>query len=345
MSNPKRPHADIRPDWLALRSEEAIEPELPIVDPHHHLWDRPGHRYMAHDYMDDIRTGHTVVSTVFVQCRSMLRKDGPRDMAPVGEVDFANGAAALGASGLFEPTRVCEAIVGGADLSLGEGVAPVLEAMIAVAGKRLRGVRNPVVWHESPEVQSSTATPPPRGLMTTDAFRKGVRQLARMDLSLDVWAYHTQADEILTLARENPDMPVIIDHMGGPIGVGPYARDLHGMLADWAAGLQRLASLPNTFIKFGGAGMPVFGFGFHEAPRPPSSDDLVRVWKTHYEVCLNAFGPQRFMFESNFPVDAMSCSYPLLWNAFKKMAAGFSAGEQHALFFGTANRIYRLGMA
>ena len=342
MSNPRKPHADIRPDWLALRSEEALEPGLPIVDPHHHLWDRPDHRYMAHDYMDDIRTGHTVVSTVFVQCRSMLRMDGPREMAPVGEVDFANGAAALGASGLFEPTRVCEAIVGGPDLSLGDGVVPVLEAMIAVAGKRFRGVRNPVVWHESSEVQSSTATPPPRGLMMTDSFRKGVRQLARMDLSLDVWAYHTQADEILTLARENSAMPVIIDHMGGPIGVGPYARDLPGMLADWAAGLQRLASLPNTFIKFGGAGMPVFGFGFHEASRPPSSDDLVRAWKTHYEICLSAFGPERFMFESNFPVDNGSFSYAILWNAFKKLSAGCSPTERHDMLAATAARVYRL---
>ena len=342
MSDPKRPHATIRPDWLVLRTETAVEPELPIVDPHHHLWDRPDHRYMAHDYMDDIRTGHTVVSTVFVQCRSMLRKDGPRDMAPVGEVDFANGAAALGASGLFEPTRVCEAIVGGADLALGDGVVPVLEAMIAVAGKRFRGVRNPVVWHENSEVQSSTASPPPRGLMSTQAFRKGVRQLARMDLSLDVWAYHTQLDEIQALARENPDMPVIVDHMGGPIGVGPYARDLPGMLADWAAGLHRLASLPNTFIKFGGAGMPVFGFGFHEATRPPSSDDLVRAWKRHYETCLHAFGPQRFMFESNFPVDNGSFSYAVLWNAFKKLSAGCSAAERHDMLAATAARVYRL---
>ncbi len=342
MSDPRRPHADVRPDWLALRTEEAVEPELPIVDPHHHLWDRPGHRYMAHDYMDDIRTGHTVVSTVFVQCRSMLRKDGPRDMAPVGEVDFANGAAALGASGLFEPTRVCEAIVGGADLALGDGVVPVLEAMISVAGTRFRGVRNPVVWHESSDVQSSTASPPPRGLMATDAFRKGVRQLARMDLSLDVWAYHTQLDEILALARENPGMPVIIDHMGGPIGVGPYARDLPGMLTEWAAGLQRLANLPNTYIKFGGAGMPVFGFGFHEATRPPSSDDLVRAWKRHYEICLNAFGPQRFMFESNFPVDNGSFSYAVLWNAFKKLSASCSPAERHDMLAATAARVYRL---
>ena len=342
MSDPKRPHATIRPDWLVLRTETAVEPELPIVDPHHHLWDRPDHRYMAHDHMDDIRTGHTVVSTVFVQCRSMLRKDGPRDMAPVGEVDFANGAAALGASGLFEPTRVCEAIVGGADLALGDGVVPVLEAMIAVAGKRFRGVRNPVVWHESSEVQSSTASPPPRGLMTTDAFRMGVRQLARMDLSLDVWAYHTQLDEILALAGENPGMPVIIDHMGGPIGVGPDAGNLPDMLAAWAIGLQRLSRLPNTFIKFGGGGMPVFGFGFHEAPRPPSSEDLVRAWRTHYETCLNAFGPKRFMFESNFPVDNGSFSYAILWNAFKKLCAGCSPAERHDMLAATAARVYRL---
>lgn len=342
MSNPKRPHAEIRAQWLALHHEDAIEPALPIIDAHHHLWDRPGHVYLAHDYMDDIRTGHTVVATVYVQCRAMLRKDGPPAMAPVGEVDFANGAAALGASGLFDPTRMCAAIVGGADLALGDDVVPVLEAMRSVAGHRLVGVRNPVVWHESRDVQSSTASPPPRGLMASDSFRRGVRQLARLDLSLDVWAYHTQLDEVFALARDNPGMPVIIDHMGGPIGVGPHARDLPGMIADWTAGLRKLASLPNTFIKFGGAGMPVFGFDFHLAEKPPTSDALTRIWSAYFDICLSLFGPDRFMFESNFPVDKGSFSYAVLWNAFKKLSAACSATERSDMFRGTAARVYRL---
>ncbi|WP_158902188.1 amidohydrolase [Burkholderia sp. L27(2015)] len=338
------PHCPVRPEWLALRREEIIEPSLRIVDAHHHLWERQGSRYLVHDLFDDVNSGHNVCATVFIQNRAMLRADGPPEMAPVGEVEFANGAAAFGASGLYGPARVCTAIVAGADLTLGDGVMPVLEAMAATAGARLRGIRNAVVWHEHPAVRSSTMSPP-RGLLADAAFRRGVAALARFELALDIWAYHTQLDEIYELARAHPQVPVIVDHFGGPIGVGPYAAQHSEMLVEWRAGMARLASLPNTLVKLGGGGMPVLGFGFEQGANPPASQQLADAWRTYFDVCVDLFGVHRCMFESNFPVDKGMFSYHVLWNAFKRLAAGASAAEKTALFSGTAERVYRIATA
>jgi L-fuconolactonase len=335
------PHCPVRPEWLALRCEEILEPALRIVDPHHHLWDRQGSRYLVHDLLDDVNSGHNVHATVFIQNRAMLRGDGPESMAPVGEVDFANGAAAFGASELYGPARVCAALVAGADLTLGDDVLPVLEAMIAVAGPRLRGVRNAVAWHESPEVRSSTMSPP-RGLLGDTRFRLGVAALARLNLSLDIWAYHTQLHEIYELARARPGLVVVINHFGGPVGVGPHAGQRAGTIADWRQGMLRLASLPNTVVKLGGGGMPVMGFNFHQADAPPGSQQLADAWRTYFEVCVDLFGADRCMFESNFPVDKGMFSYSILWNAFKRLAAGASKTEKASLFSGCAERVYRL---
>lgn len=337
------PHCPVRPDWLAQCQEEILEPELPIVDPHHHLWDRVGSRYLVDQLYDDTNSGHRVLATVFIQNRAMLRAGGPAEMAPLGEVEFANGAAAVGASGLYGQARICAGIVAGADLTLGAAVAPVLEAMQRAAGERLRGVRNAVVWHGSPEVRSSTMSPPP-GLMADEAFRRGVATLGRFGLSLDVWAYHTQLDEIRGLARACPDVPVIVDHFGGPVGVGPHAADPAGMLAQWQQGMRRLAELPNVFVKLGGGGMPVLGFGFDREASPPASATLALAWRVYFDICLELFGAGRCMFESNFPVDKGMFSYHVLWNAFKRMAAGASPDERTALFSGTACRVYRLSL-
>jgi predicted TIM-barrel fold metal-dependent hydrolase len=338
----RNPHAAVRPDWLALRIEAIIEPELKIVDPHHHLWDRQDNRYLFHDLLADMNAGHNVVSTVFVQCRTMLRADGPAALAPLGEVEFVTGIAAMSASGIYGAARACAGIVAGADLQLGEKVAPVLELMAHSAGGRLRGVRNPVVWHSSPGVQSSTASPPPKGLMADTAFRKGVVQLGLLGLSLDVWAYHTQLGEIYELAKANPKVTVIVDHFGGPVGVGPHAADMSEMFKQWRSGIALVASLPNTVIKMGGAGMPVFGIRFDQASTPPASEQLAIAWRAYFETCVELFGPDRCMFESNFPVDKGMFSYQVLWNGFKRLAKDCSAAEKTALFSGTAERVYRL---
>ena len=339
----RNPHSAVRPEWLALRTEEILEPELKIVDPHHHLWDRQDNRYLFHDLLSDMNAGHNVVSTVFVQCRTMLRADGPAALAPLGEVEFVTGIAAMSASGIYGSARACAGIVAGADLQLGDQVTPVLELMARSAGGRLRGVRNPVVWHSSPDVQSSTASPPPKGLMADTAFRKGVVQLGLLGLSLDVWAYHTQLGEIYELAKANPKVTVIVDHFGGPVGVGPHAADMSEMFKQWRAGIALVASLPNTVIKMGGAGMPVFGIRFDQAPTPPASEQLAIAWRAYFETCVELFGADRCMFESNFPVDKGMFSYHVLWNGFKRLAKDCSAAEKTALFSGTAERVYRLG--
>ena len=338
------PHLPVRPEWLALRDEPVLEPALAIVDAHHHLWDRQTGRYLADEFGRDLASGHRVVSTVYVQCRSMLRQDGPEAMKPLGEVEFATGVAAMFASGAYGQARCCEAIVGGADLTLGAELDGVLEAMLQVSGGRLRGIRNPLAWHASPEVSSSPVTPP-RDQMTNPAFRQGVRTLGRFGLSLDAWVYHTQLDDLYELARAAQDVTVVIDHFGGPLGVGPHAGQRAAVLAEWKQKLARLASLPNTRIKLGGAGMNVFGFDFATRALPPSSEQLAAAWRPYFDVCVELFGVDRCMFESNFPVDKGMFSYGVLWNAFKRLASAMSANEKAALFSRTAAATYRLAIA
>ncbi|MGF6291457.1 amidohydrolase family protein [Paraburkholderia youngii] len=338
------PHLPIRAEWLALRDEPVLEPALAIVDAHHHLWDRQSGRYLADEFRNDVSSGHRVVSTVYVQCRSMLREHGPDAMKPVGEVEFANGIAAMFASGAYGPARCCEAIVGGADLTQGAQLEAVLEAMLAVSGGRLRGIRNPLAWHANPAVSSSPVVPP-RELMANPAFRDGVRTLGSFGLSLDAWVYHTQLDELYDLARVVPDVTVVIDHFGGPLGVATYANQRPAVHAEWKHKLARLAALPNTRIKLGGAGMNVFGFDFATRELPPSSEELAAAWQPYFETCVELFGTDRCMFESNFPVDKGMFSYRVLWNAFKRLASAMSADEKAALFHRTAASTYRLAIA
>jgi L-fuconolactonase len=335
------PHAPVREDWLALHTEPILEPELRIVDPHHHLWDRPDGRYLAHELFADVDSGHRIDATVFVQSRSMLRGSGPAALVPLGEVEFANGQAAMGATGLYGRTLICDGIVGAADLALGDAVVPVLEAMVQVSGGRLRGIRNPVVWHADPSVRSSTAKLR-AGVMPDPAFRRGAATLARFDLALDIWAYHTQLGEVYDLAHALPDVVVVVDHFGGPIGTGPYENDRARLLAEWRPAMRRLATLPNIRVKLGGGGMPVLGFGFHQGAVPPSSTTLAEAWRPYVEECIGWFGVDRCMFESNFPVDKGSFSYAVLWNAFKRLAQSTSAHEKAALFADTAITTYRL---
>jgi predicted TIM-barrel fold metal-dependent hydrolase len=339
-SNPS-PHAPVRDAWLALHTEPVLEPALRIVDPHHHLWDRPDGRYLAHELYADANSGHRIDATVFVQSRSMLRASGPAELAPIGEVEFANGQAAMGASGLYGRTLICDGIVGAADLSLGDAALPVLEAMARVGGGRLRGIRNPVAWHEHPEVRSSTAKLRP-GVLTDPAFRRGAALLARFDLALDIWAYHTQLGDVFDLARGLPDVRVVVDHFGGPIGTGPYENDRSRLMAEWRPAMQRLASLPNVRVKLGGAGMPVLGFGFERGATPPSSSQVAQACRPFVEDCIAMFGVERCMFESNFPVDKGGFSYHVLWNAFKRLAQAASPAEKAALFADTAISTYRL---
>jgi L-fuconolactonase len=337
----KSPHAPVREDWLALHHEEIIEPELPIVDPHHHLWDAPSGRYLLDELTADLSTGHNVVATVFMECSAMLRADGDPDFRWVGETEFVNGVAAMSASGAYGPGRACAGIVGRVDLRIGAKARDVLEAHLAAGGGRFRGIRNNGSWDPDPTLRSPRLEIAP-GLLGERAFREGFAELARLGLSFDSWLYHQQIAELADLARAFPDATIVLDHIGGPLGVNAYAGRRAEIFAYWQARIRDIGQCPNVSVKLGGMGMTMFGFGFEARERPPTSEELAQAWRPYVETCIEAFGTKRCMFESNFPVDKGYCSYPVLWNAFKRLAAGCSADEKADLFSRTAASVYRL---
>ncbi len=335
-------------EWLDLTTEETLEPGLPIYDPHHHLWDHPNlaaykdHRYLLDELLTDTGSGHNVVSTVFVECSSMYRADGPDEMKPVGETEFVNGIAAMAASGTYGSSRICAGIVGYADLSVGDGAAEVLEAHIAAGNGRFRGIRHAAGWDLDPNV-SNSHTNPPASLYLDSTFRKGFARLAPLGLSFDAWLYHPQISELTDLARAFPETPIVLDHFGGPLGIGPYKGKREEIFDKWKTDIAELATCANVMAKLGGINMKVNGFDWHKQDKPPSSEELAATTGRYYHHCIEHFGPDRCMFESNFPVDKVTCSYHLLWNAFKRMAADCSASEKADLFCGSASRFYRLG--
>ncbi|HET9855700.1 MAG TPA: amidohydrolase family protein [Methylomirabilota bacterium] len=332
-------------DWLALTVEEPIEPDLPICDPHHHLWDRETARvvprYLLDEILEDTRAGHNIVSTVFIECGAMFKPDGPEALRPVGETEFVNGIAAMSASGLYGATRIAAGIVGTAQLRLGEAAAPVLDAQIAAGGGRFRGIRLGAAWDADPAVPNHR-TRPPQGMLGQDDFRAGFALLAPRRLTFEAWCYHRQIPDVTALARAFPDTTIILDHFGGPPGVGSYAGRAEEVYAEWRGFITELATCPNVVAKLGGINMEVNGFAWHERPRPPSSQELTDATRPYYEYTIEKFGVDRCMFESNFPVDAVSCSYTVLWNSFKRLTAKYSAADKAKLFHDTAARVYRL---
>jgi predicted TIM-barrel fold metal-dependent hydrolase len=334
-------YADPRPDWLALHEEEILDPARRIVDPHHHLWDRGGQRYLIEEITSDIASGHNVVATVYVEARSMYRAQGPDAFRPVGEVEFANGAAAMSASGGYGPAAVCAGIVGHVNLLLGEGARDVLEAEISAGQGRFRGIRHSSAWDADPDVAHMYATRP-RGLLLDPTFRKGFACLAPLGLSFDAWLFHPQIGELTDLARAFPDTRIVLDHCGGPAGIGVYANRRDEIFVTWKDSILQIAKCPNVAVKLGGLAMCLLGFDFHRRPVPPSSQELAAAWRPYIETCIEAFGPQRCMFESNFPPDKGQCSYPVVFNAFKRIAASCSETEKTALFSRTAMDVYRL---
>jgi predicted TIM-barrel fold metal-dependent hydrolase len=328
--------------WIASHSEEIIEPDLAIVDPHHHLWDR-GAPYMLQEMLADTGSGHDIRATVFVQCDSMYRAGGDPDFAPLGETEFVNGIAAMSASGAYGPTRIAAGIVGFAELRLGERVDAVLEAHIQRAGERFKGIRGRSVWDADQSIKGSSQDFPPRLLLDAD-FRRGYARLARYGLTFDSWVFHPQIPELADLAGKFPDTPVVLDHVGAPLAVGVYAGRRDEVFADWKRDMAELARRPNVTVKLGGLAMHLFGFDLDAGHRakPASSEELAAMWRPYIETCIEFFGVDRCMFESNFPVDKRGVSYAVVWNTFKRLAAGASADEKAALFRETACRFYRL---
>ncbi len=337
------PTPRVREDWLARTREDIIEPDLPIIDPHHHLWHRRPHaeRYMLDELAADLASGHNVVATVFMQCAWSHREAGPPEFRPVGETEAVNATAVLFATGAYGRARACAGIVGHADLRL-DALDAVLDAHLAAGGGRFRGIRHIAAWHDLIEASSSIPAPP--GLLRDPDFLRGVRLLGKRGLSFDSWNFHTQLKDLLAVARAAPETAIVIDHVGGPLGCGPFRAQRDAVFAEWRADMQALAACPNVHVKLGGLAMAVNGFDYHELPLPPNSARIAADWTPWIEACIAMFGVSRCMFESNFPVDKGMCSYPVLWNAFKRMASGASAEEKAALFHDTAARVYRLAV-
>ena len=342
--------------------EAIIDPDLPIIDPHHHLWDRrpvmhllppPVHgfdhisyrkgHYLLDQLLEDTSSGHNIVATVYLECRSMYRADGPNEMKPVGETEFVNGVAAMAASGLYGKTLACAGIVSTAELLAGADVGRVLDAHAMAGGARFKGIRRSTSFDHDPDVLGPLARNP-AGVMMEPKFREGFAELGKRGLSFDAWMLEPQLPELIDLARQFPDTPIVLDHVGTPLGAGSYKGKLPERFGVWRENIRELAKSPNAHVKLGGLAMPFCNFPSMLSEQRAPSEQLAKEWGPYIETCIEAFGPKRAMFESNFPVDEVSCDYPTLWNALKLIAKGATADEKHELFFGTANRFYRLGL-
>ena len=340
--------------------EPILEPELPIVDPHHHLWDlrpvmqsrpRTGAlfddlirglpRYLFDELHDDLSSGHNVRATIFLECHAMYRHDGPEWLKCVGETEFVNGVAAMSASGMYGPLRACAGIVGSCDLRDHAHVPEVLEAHIEAGGGRFRGIRQGAAWDSDPSVLGGIARVG-QGLLLDENFRKGFAHLKSFGLSFDAWLLAPQLGDLVDLARAFPDTQIVLDHVGAPLGIGVYKGRREDMFPAWKADIRALAVYENVVVKLGGLAMPFPGFASYKSEPPASSEQLALEWKPYIDTCIEAFGVHRAMFESNFPVDSGSCTYAVLWNALKRLAKEFSADEKAALFSGTAARVYRI---
>jgi predicted TIM-barrel fold metal-dependent hydrolase len=328
-----------RQDWLARTVEDAIDTDVEICDPHHHLWEFPANRYLVEEFLADLSRGHRVTRTVYVECHQHYRTGGPLALRPVGETEFVDDCTS-GLQGAQAVTQIAAGIVGFADLCLGHAVRDVLEAHLA-ASTRFRGVRHASAWDASEQVRRAHTDPPPE-LLGRKEFRAGVGYLRDLGLTFDAWLYHTQILDAVGLAHAFPEMTIVLDHAGGPLGIGPYTGRRDEVFAAWRRAMAELASCPNVMVKIGGLAMTMSGFGWHKRAAPPGSIELADSMRPYFSVCLELFGAGRCMFESNFPVDRASCSYTVLWNAFKRLARNCSPAERSALFRDTATRVYRL---
>jgi predicted TIM-barrel fold metal-dependent hydrolase len=340
-------HVPIRASWLALHREDALDPGRPVIDTHHHLYDRPGLRYLLDAYLDDIGSGHDVQASVYVQARAMLAVDRPPHLQPIGEVEFAQGMAAMSASGLYGSHRLCAGIVGFADLTLGDAARPVLERLVAAGGGplaeggRFRGVRQTLSFDPDPALLNP-AYPTTATMSGSKAFRAGFAHLAPLGLSFDAWAFFHQLEDVAALARAFPATQIVVDHCGGIVRIEAYADRREEVRRVWETGMRELARCPNVFVKLSGLGMRMSAFGFERRAEPPRSADLADAWRPWIETCLTLFGASRCMYGSNFPVDKGSYAFGVGLNALKRLISGASEAEKDDIFWRTGQRFYRL---
>ena len=330
-------------DWLARAKPEApLEPELPIIDTHHHLWEWGSqYRYLLHEIRADADCGHNIVATVFEECHSMYRADGPEPMRVVGETEFVAGISAMSRSGHYGPTKVAIGIVGAADLTLGEAVEEVLNEQVRAGGGRFCGVRHSGSWDDDPVIGNNADRP---SLYREASFGRGLDVLAGMGLVLDAWVFHTQLDDVIALATDHPDAPIVLCHCGGPLGYGPYAGKQDEVRGHWLARMTELAKRPNVTVKLGGMMMRLAAYDYGREPRPPTSAELAALWRPYIEPCIELFGAERCMVESNFPVEKMGIGYGPLWNTFKRITSNASDSEKTSIYSETAKRVYKLAV-
>jgi L-fuconolactonase len=353
---------DLKMSTQSVIAEPILEAELPIIDPHHHLWlipettlaamrkpesfipvARSKARYLLDELLADVNTGHNIRATVYMECGAMYRARGPAQYKSLGEVDFANGVAAMAASGTFGQTAVCAGIIGHVDLSLGDQVQDVLEAHIRAGGGRYRGIRSMSHYDADPDIFGSWGGNAPHALLH-ERFRAGFKWLSKFGLSFDAYVLEPQLPDVIDLARSFPETQIILDHVGAPAGVGRYFGKRDERFPTWRENMRLLSACGNVAVKLGGLGMPTAGFASFRSNPPATSEQLAAEWKPYIESCIELFGVNRCMFESNYPNDAGSCTYPVLWNAFKRLAARASSDEKTALFSGTAAKVYRVEM-
>ncbi len=326
------------------RDEPIIDPDVPIIDAHHHLFDRPTLRYLFDDYLADIRSGHRIIAAVYIETQAMARPDGPEILRPLGEIEFANGVGAMAASGNYGDCRVCAAIVGHADLRFGQAIGEYLDSALDRAPDRLHGVRQVSLDDPNEAPYRYISHRPPRAIMQHPKFRLGFRELGKRGLTFDAAVFHHQLDEIADLASAFPETTIVLDHSGHAMRLGMDPAGRAEVFETWRKKLLEVARRPNIMCKVGGFGMPFWGFGFEERPDPIGFMELATTWKPFVEASIEAFGANRCMMESNYPLDSRSCGYVPLWNALKYIVRGASSEEKAALFYKTAARVYRINL-
>jgi L-fuconolactonase len=330
--------------WLGLAAPEpALEPDLPIIDTHMHLWRHvTGYSYFVEDFARDIAaSGHNVEASVYIECRSMYRASGPEHLRCVGETQFAAGMAAIAASEIYTKTMVASGIVAYADLRDSEHLEEVLDAHLAAANGRLRGVRQRAKWDADPSVRGAVSADGP-GVLLDPRIRGGLARATERGLIVEASIFHPQIPDVIALAQAAPAAEIVVIHSGSPVGHGAYRGKEQEVRADWLASMRSLARCPNVTVKLGGILMSLANFDFGREPRPPTSAELAHLWRPFIEPCFEIFGPDRCMVASNFPVDKAGFGYGTVWNMFKRLASGCSASEKAAIFSGTARRVYRL---
>lgn len=345
MNTNKSPHLPVRQEWLNQHIEDPISPNIPIIDPHHHLWDVGFGRYYIEELLEDINSsGHNIVSTVYIMSSSNTKiysKDGLEEFKPLTEIEFATSEGKRADLIPNNKVKVNASIVGSVDLTYGNKLQPVLEKAVNISEGRLKGIRMLLASHTDPRI-SSGAVKSDLGLMLHPNFIDGAKCIQNANLSLDFWIYHTQLNEMEKIARSLPDLTIILNHIGGPIHLGEYEGKQAATHREWRSAMMRLSRIPNINVKLGGLGMAVNGAKFHNNKFPPNSVQLSDVWKPWIYETIDMFGFDRCMFESNFPVDKGSCSYGALWNAFKILAKDMSDDEINKLFSKNAAKIYKI---